>query len=153
MIPKSRFFQARFSTALPRSAVLAIALFVQASPARAETLALVCESDTGGSEEFLIDFDQKTVQRLPVSSCTWDFDGRELVVPGCYPPGRAEVTERSIAWETIKKTVSGTGVIGTNTISGSFNRVTGSVYLEEFGPSGNSWGAFRGKCRRATQKF
>lgn len=153
MAPNSIFFQARFSTTLLRSAVLAIALFVQASPTRAETLSLVCEGDTGGSEEFLIDFDQKTVQRLPVSSCTWDFDGRELVVPGCYPPGHAAISERSISWETIKKTVSGTGVIGTNSISGSFNRVTGSVYLEEFGPSGNSWGAFRGKCRRATQKF
>ena len=48
MASKSRFFQASFSTALLRSAVLAIALVVPASPTlAAEPVTLSCRGDAG----------------------------------------------------------------------------------------------------------
>lgn len=129
-------------------AALAIALIALASPAHAETLNLICEAERGGSIELLVDFDRKTVAQQPASSCTWNINGRTLVVPDCYPPGRAQISERSISWETTEKIVSGTGVVGSREVTGLLNRLTGAVYMRVGGFNG-----FDGKCRRATRKF
>ncbi len=152
MTPKSKFFQASFSATLLQSAALSSALLLAVSPAHAETLTLVCENDRGGSLTLLINFDQKTVG-LPsdnsASSCTWDIEGRKLVVPNCNPPGPAQISERSITWERNIKIVTGDGGIHDQKVTGSLDRLTGSVFMQKTG----SADTFGGKCRRATQKF
>lgn len=120
----------------------------QPFPARAETLNLVCENERGASLEYLIDLDRKTVQYATPSECIWNLQGRQLHVPDCAPPGRAEVSERSITWESIEKTVNGAGGIGSRTLRGSLNRLTGAVWLQQ-----NTQVLFEGKCRRATKKL
>jgi hypothetical protein len=140
------FPRVSLSTAI--TAALALVLIGQIPLALAEKLDLVCESEKGGSLEYIIDLDQKTVQHPTPSSCTWNIDGRRIVVPDCLPPGRAQITERSISWETTEKTVSGTGVVGSREVKGSLNRLTGVIWVQV-----GSFIAFEGKCRRATRKF
>jgi hypothetical protein len=134
-------------TRLPIAA-LAFALIAQAPAARAETLNLVCENDQRGSIELLVDFDRKTVELMPRSSCTWNISGRSIVVPDCFPPGRAQISERDISWAMTEKTVNGAGGVGEREVSGSLNRLTGNVWMR-FG----SVDGFSGKCRRATKQF
>lgn len=132
----------------PAVGLLAVALVFQAAPARAEILNLVCGSEQGGSIEYLIDLDRKTVQYPPPRSCTWNIQGRQLVVPDCEPPARAQITERSISWEGVEKIVSGTGVVSNREVRGSMNRTTGAVWVQH-----GAHVVFEGKCRRATKKF
>jgi hypothetical protein len=130
-------------------AALVVALIVSASAARAEApLSLVCESDKGGSMELYVDFDRKTVELMPPSSCTWDIDGKELIVPDCRPPGHAQISERAISWELTEKIVSGTGVVSTREMRGGLNRQTAAVFLQV-----GSFTVFEGKCGRAEKKF
>lgn len=138
--------QKGFAVSLSRS--LALALLLLSAPALAEKLDLICESERGGTIEYLIDTVQKTVQPPTPSSCTWNIGGRQIVVPDCYPPARAEISERSISWKLTEKTVSATGVIGSRAIRGSLNRISGAVWVQV-----GSFTAFEGKCRRATRKF
>ena len=63
MTPKSRLFQASFSETLLWSA--AIALIVLASPARADTVTLLCANEPHGNSFTLqVDYDQKLVALL-----------------------------------------------------------------------------------------
>jgi hypothetical protein len=134
-------------------AALAAALIAQASPAYAETLVLACEDDSGPRGTFTVDFDRKTVQAGSSVSCTVPLGGgREVVVPDCNPPGRAEITERHISWKTTRKTVDGAGGIHNSPAEGSIDRLTGNIVYSETPDNSMRWG-FSGKCRRATQKF
>lgn len=72
MASESGFFQDSFAATLLWGAALAVALVVQASPARAETLTLACESTAEGSGsalykspvKFRIDLDSRVVDLL-----------------------------------------------------------------------------------------
>lgn len=152
MAPKSNLFQAPYSSTLLRST--ALALLLSASPANAEILNLVCDFDDGGTGyTFLIDLDKKAVQENPSSSCRWTIDGKDIIVPDCNPPGRAEITERSINWKTTLKEVDAAGDIHNVLIEGSIDRLAGSIFYTRTANYRNSWRTFIGKCRRATQKF
>jgi hypothetical protein len=65
MAQVSRLFRTSFSTSLLRSAALAIALLVQASPARAEPVTLSCRTDAGSQTwTFRINYATGRVEEL-----------------------------------------------------------------------------------------
>ena len=119
-----------------------------AVPACAETLDLACDNEQRASLELRVDLDRKTVEVSPGRSCTWNIEGRKIVVPNCAPPAPARITESDISWTGIEKIVNGAGGVGEREISGSVNRLTGHAWLRAGGFDG-----FRGTCRRAEKKF
>lgn len=134
-----------------RSTLLALALAMSHLPARAETLELLCEGDTGGRQTFLVDFERKTVQGLP-ASCIWELSGRKIVVPDCNPPGSAQISERQIAWTSTSKQMDGAGGLHNSQITASIDRQAGTISVREQNDkfADRFW---TGKCGRATQKF
>lgn len=133
-------------------AALTPAFLVAALPAYAEVVILACEDDRGAGATFTIDFDRKTVQSGS-SICTVPLGGgREVVVPDCNPPGRAEITEKHISWNTTTKEVDGAGGVHTAQAEGSIDRLTGRIRYRIIPTNRMSWG-FSGKCRVATKKF
>jgi len=142
MASKFRFFQANFSATLLRSAAIAIALLVQAAPARAQVVTLICQNNNAGSsKEFnsftlRINYDQKVVELLSPSGTVWFSEA-------------ARITESEVQWFR----VDSSGFILEGGFSGTLNRLSGE------GSTGfpSQSGAFRiqmsGPCRRATQKF
>lgn len=140
MTPKFRFYQASFSTALLRSAALAVALIVQASPARAEVVTLVCQqepgphnTESGGSFTLRADYDRKIVDFLRS-------DGT------AYRSAAATITEGAVSWDSSGRE------IGPLSFMGSLNRLSGqgnATYWDDRG----FMKQMSGLCRRATQKF
>jgi len=138
MAPKSRFFHASISAALLRSVALAIALIVQASPARAETATLVCQqesaphnTESGGSFTLRVDYDRKIV----------DFLRSDGVVS--YSAA-ATITEGDVQWET--------DLTKARAFMGKLNRLSGqgnATYWDDR----QFMHQMSGPCRRATQKF
>lgn len=151
MTSKSGFVQADFSPTLLRVSAVALMLAIQTLPVRAETLTLLCEWEKGGSTTYSIDLDKKTVTAGGGGSCTWNIRGKEIVVPDCNPPGRAEISDAHIHWKTTSKDMDGAGGLHNSLVEGSINRLSGSINYSNNGKFGRS--SFSGKCRRATQKF
>lgn len=159
MAAKSGFIQARFSVVLLRSAALAIALIVQVSPARAESIALVCET-TSTLPECNAAYSNVPCSTSPPS----------VVLNVDFALGRVGFTDRrtSVTWMATGAKVSDVVVDWDkfapwpknpalkSRFSGSLNRLTGEVDFDYRYDQGNgSWSpsGFQGKCRRATQKF
>lgn len=125
-----------------RSSTLAIALIVPALASGAP-LVLNCESSTASTaKQFRIDFDNKMVQEINVS-------------PETNPPGRAEITESSIHWKTIKKIGGAAGrPLDDWSVVGSIDRLAGTIRWELSNPGNpHQFELLSGKCRQATQKF
>ncbi len=138
MAPESRLFQANFSAALLRSAALAIALLVPASPARAEVVTLVCQqesvgafTESGGSFTLRVDYDRKIVDLLRS-------DGTVRL------SAAAMITVGDVQWET--------DLTKAHAFMGILNRISGqgsATYWDDR----NLMHQMSGPCRRATQKF
>ena len=138
MSSKSKFSQASFSAHLLRSAVIAIALLVQVSPARAEVVKLVCQIESGGSFTLQVDYDRKTVAMLRP-------DGT------AYFSAAAQITEDQVYWEVVVPDMDGIK------FQGSLNRLTGQGGVM-YPITNPNWATamsqnMYGPCRRATQKF
>jgi len=139
MAPVSRLFQTSFSTALLRSAALAIALLVQVSPARAEVVTLVCQHETGVSVTIRVDYDRNIVDLLK-SDGTASFSSA------------AQITEGAVKWDVLVNNANGQHFFGT------LNRFTGqlssmSYPVDDVKPGFYYSRGMSGLCRRATQKF
>ena len=146
MAPKSGFFQAGFSATLLRCAALAIALFVPASPARAEVVTLVCQPQSGDSFTLRIDYDRKTVDLLVP-------DGRSY-----FAPAAATITEGSVTWDRrFEREEVLKGYMGHYRFAGSLNRLSGegkfTFWRNTEGREEAIINSNSGLCRRATQKF
>ena len=136
MTAESEFFRADFFSIFLRSAVLALALLAPASPARAESLNLLCEYEKGGSNEFLIDLDQKTMK----------------IAASSKPADRGEVTDRYFKWTGTGTRTDGAGGVHNSRFEFSIDRLNGQINVTEDNDKfGHSY--LSGKCRRATQKF
>ncbi len=137
MTPKSRFFQARFSATLLKSAAIAVALLVQASPARAEVVTLICQNDyrsqvgMPGPSSFTlrINYDQKVVELLSPSG-TVQFSAA------------ASITESDVQWLSDEE----------RRFSGTLNRLSGESFVWYY-ETESMLKQVSGPCRRATQKF
>ncbi len=142
MTPKFRFIQANFSATLLWSAALAVALFVQASPARAEVVTLVCQSEAntpqlpgwGSSFTLRINYDQKIVDLLHPSGSVWFSEA-------------ATITESYVQW--FRWDSSGKAP----SFKGSLNRLSGQGEATISEKESNIIRQMSGPCRRATQKF
>ena len=142
-----RFFQASFSATLLKSAALAIALLVQASPARAEVVTLVCQQSEanqaqlawGSSFTLRINYDQKIVYLLGPDGSVWF-------------SAAATITESDVRWGNwaLDNRDDATG----NPLGflGSLNRLSGEG-VASFMQKGGRLRVMSGPCRRATQKF
>ena len=137
MSSKSKFIQAGFSAPLLRSAVIAIALLVQVSPARAEVVKLVCQAESGGSFTLQVNYDRKTVAMLRA-------DG------SAYFSAAAQITEDQVYWEVVVPDMDEIKFYG------GLNRLTGqggvTFPVKYPGQTARSESMY-GPCRRAMQKF
>jgi hypothetical protein len=138
MAPRSGFFQASFSATLLRSAAIAIALNVQASPAHAEAITLVCQNHGptpgGGTFTLRVDYDRKNVALLR-SDGTVRYSAA------------ATITQGNVTWKA---------VLGNEKFfDGSLNRISGQGVANFPVPFAGQimMGGMSGPCRRATQKF
>jgi hypothetical protein len=142
MALESQFLKASYSSALPRSLALAIALIVPALPARAEVVTLICQQEQlpgnslwGDSFTLRIDYDRKIVDWLRSN-------GTALL------SATATITEADVQWGDRAEISK-----GDKFFSGSLNRLSGQgrVYFKHL--EQNSSYTMSGPCRRATQKF
>lgn len=148
MAPKSRFFHASFSATLLRSGALAIALLVQASPARSETLDLACANthESGGTIRLQIDTERRNFTAVA------DFANWPVVIT--RPSGDSRYNITTISDQFIKFTDKRAGSYEERTGNyreGTLDRIAGTLHLEDFRPGltiPSDWA-----CRRATQKF
>ena len=140
----SRFFQARFSTALLRSAALAIVLLVQTSPVRAEVVTLVCQSESGNSMTIRVDYDRKIVDLLRS-------DG------SMQHSAPATITEGAVEWNAAVPSTGEPFDAADPRFMGALNRLTGQgnvwIARERSRSNEGPWITVIGPCRRATQKF
>ena len=139
MAPESRFFRASFPAAVLRSSALAIALLVQASPARAEPVTLSCRFDEGQETLTLrVNYATGLVERLAPSGEAYS----DRIAPN------ASISNNAIVWSV--KLIDATD----NGWKGTIDRLSGTgweeVYRESFGPR-PMHRSFT--CRQATQKF
>ena len=139
MTTKSRFFQAAFSATQLRSATFAIALIMQASPAHAEVVTLVCQHETGISVTIRVDYDRNIVDLLQ-SDGTVHFSSA------------AQITEGAVKWDVLVNNANGQHFFG------ALNRFTGQLSNMSYPVDDVKAGHFysrgvSGVCRRATQKF
>ena len=138
MTPHFRFIRAEFSAAVLRSAALAIAILVQASPARAEAITLVCQNEGptpgGGSYTLQVDYDRKIVALL-------GSDGAVRY------SAAATITQSNVTWKTVLE--------NGKFFDGSLNRLSGQGVANFPVPFAGQimMGGMSGPCRRATQKF
>ena len=135
MMPKFRFFQSSFSATLLKSAALAVALLVQASPARAEVVTLICQHNAGPGHNISftlrINYGQKVVEFLSPSGTVWF-------------SAVASITDSDLRWNYQKR----------GHFTGSLNRLSGEGVVEYPADGNNpSTDQLFGPCRRATQKF
>jgi hypothetical protein len=138
MTLKSRLFQANFSTA-----ALAIALLVQASPACAEVVTLVCQNESGSSNwrssfTLRVNYDRKIVDLL-------QSDGGVLL------SSAATITESDVKWfwDNSKWDYNSDKAQG---FMGALNRLSGEAEVT-FSVRQVIPYHLSGPCRRATQKF
>lgn len=139
MAPQSRLFRANFSAALLWSAALATVLLVQASPARAEVVTLVCQHESSISVTIRVDYDRKIVDLLQ-SDGTARFSSA------------AQITKGTVEWDVLVNNANGQHFFGT------LNRFTGQLSNMSYPVDDVKAGHFysrgmSGQCRRATQKF
>lgn len=139
-------FQANISAILLRSAALATVFLVQASPARAEVLTLVCQRESGNSFTLQIDYDRKTADVL-------EPDGRSYLAPAA-----ATITESSVTWDRrFEREEVLKGYMGHYRFAGSLNRLSGegkfTFWRNTEGRAEAIIHMGSGLCRRATQKF
>lgn len=142
MTPKSRLFQTSFSAALLWSAALAAVLLVQASPARAEVVTLVCQPQSGDSFTLRVDYDRAIIEAV------LDNGDKTMSLP-------AKITDDNVTWDGVHET--GRVDRAQNHFWGSLSRLSGQfMFFREMvipgyqpGPPGGS----SGTCRRATKKF
>ena len=129
MAPESRFFRVSISAAL------AIALIVLASPARAEVVTLICQSDSSDSNNWepsftiRIDYDRKTVD--------WLRSNGTVALSSA-----ATITESDVQWYSAEA----------QEFRGGLNRLSGQGTLG-FTERQVIRRYMSGPCRRATQKF
>jgi len=148
MVKKSIFFQASFPTLLLRSAALAIALLVLASPARSETLDLACANthESGGTIRLQIDTGRRNFTAV-ADSANWP-----VVIT--RPSGDSRYNITTISDQFIKFTDKTAGSYEERTGNygeGTLDRIAGSLHFEDFRPGltiPSDW-----VCRRATKKF
>jgi hypothetical protein len=142
MVPESGFKLASVPATLLRSAALAIALFVSASPAQSETLDLTCVS-TGAGDSFLfpnpnirllIDTGSSTVTEISVGGA------------GQSNPLAATISDQFIKYSGPLPGNSDYSLIGT------LDRVAGTLGRTIRIPTGGA-ASLNYACRRATQKF
>jgi hypothetical protein len=151
MALKSKFFQASFSTTVLRSAALAIALLIQTSPARAETLALTCESTAEGSGtqfyrspvKFQVDLDQRIIRFLDSGGSTIASTTDVLSNSRTHS---VRITDSSIKWLLADSE-------GFPYFAGLIDRDSGNTEVSWVSKSRAFSNVFQGRCRRATQKF
>ncbi len=145
MAPVSRYIQTSFSTAVLRSAALAIALIVPASPAHSETLDLSGANtrESGGGIPLHVYTDRRNITAVA------DFANWPVVITS--PSGgdtRYHIT--TISDQFIKFTEKRTGSTDNLIGEGTLDRIAGTLHLKDFFdltvPS--DWA-----CRRATKKF
>jgi len=129
----------RYLTGLLGTAVLGTSFL--AMSAQAESLVLNCENNAHDiARQFRIDEANRTAQEINVPA-------------GANPPGRAEITDSSISWTTIKKMPDGAGVLHDFAIKGSIDRLAGRIYLRMTNPANSmqDW-TFSGECRQVTKR-
>ena len=134
MISKSSLFQARYSSTLLCSAMLAIALIMQASPAHSETIDLACAStDVGSNRSFRIqiDTDRRMVTEFWSNGTTYQ-----------YPVTISDQFIRYTQPKDISRS-SGTTII---------DRMAGTLVFTPVYDLGEGHSSYFA-CRRATQKF
>ena len=139
MVQKSGFFQARLSAAVLRSAALAIALLVQASPSRAEPVTLSCRSDISEIWTLRINYKTGLVERLASSGKV-------------YYAAAATISPNAIVWSIEFLDDDGTNPPATARWKGNIDRLSGTGWIQFYrlpffdGPVSVT-------CRQATQKF
>lgn len=131
---------------LSRSAMLAIALAVLASPAHAESITLICQNEGpapgGGTFTLRIDYDRKIVD-MPNSADMGNAIG------SAFYSAAPNITTAAVEWDVVIKSRDAI-------FRGSLNRLSGqgSVSHSEFYNDGRQMiRSISGPCRRATQKF
>lgn len=142
MATKFRFFQASFSTALLRSAILAIAFLVPASPARAEPVTLSCRSDAGpGTWTLRINYATGLVEQLSPSG-------------NAYTNGvaTATISPNAIVW-SIEYLDDGTTPPTTAHWEGHIDRLSGTGSIQFYRVDFYHYDPVSVTCRQATQKF
>jgi hypothetical protein len=141
MAQVSRLFRESISATLLRSAALAIALIVLASPARAETVTLVCQPQSGDSFTLRIDYDRAIIEMLE------DNGAKVMSLP-------AKITDENVTWDGVHET--GRVDRAQNHFWGSLNRLSGQLmFSKELVNDGYrpSPATSVSGCRRATKKF
>ncbi len=147
MTPESRFFQASFSAAVLRSAALAIALLVLASPTRAEPVTLSCRADAGSETLTLrINYATGLVEQLAPSGKAYT-----------NRVATAAISQNAIVWSIDQPSsyLTGDGVTHQTTEhwEGRIDRLSGTGWTQS-----HQEGLYRNlpvdiTCRQATQKF
>jgi hypothetical protein len=118
-----------------RGAILAIFLFLPFSPARAETVVLVCQNTAGGSFTLRVDYDQKTVSLLYRGGAT-------------YVSAPADITEAQVSWDARMEKYAGLK------FSGRVNRLSSEASMNfpsDIGGGQLITGVMSGPCRPAAQ--
>lgn len=140
------FFQARFSTALLRSAVLAIALIVTTSPASAEPVTLSCRTDAGPATwTFRINYATGLVEQLAPSGNAYT-----------NRVATATISPNTIVWSIDQPSsyLTGDGVTHQTTEhwEGNIDRLSATGWMQsQQGDFPTNVANFT--CRQATQKF
>jgi hypothetical protein len=147
MAQKSGFFQANFSAALLRSAALAVALLVHASPARAEPVTLTCRSDAGPATwTFRIDYATGMIEELAPSGKAY-----------ANRVAKATVSPNAIIWSIDQPSsyLTGDNVRHQTTEhwEGHINRLSATGWVRSYHESLYHSDAVNITCRQATQKF
>ena len=116
--------------------LLAVALLIPLAPVHAESLSLFCEYEKGGSNEFLIDTDQRTMK----------------IAASDKPAYSGAVTEHYFKWVGFGTRTDGAGGVHNSRFEFEIDRIAGQInVMEDNDKFGKSF--LSGKCRRATQKF
>ena len=148
MAPESRFFRANFSTAALRSTALAIALLVQASPARAEPVTLSCRFEEGQETLTLrINYATGLVEELEPTGKAWT----NRIAPN------ASISPNTIAWSIDQPTsyLTGDDVRHQTTEhwAGHIDRLSGTGWIQSYRETRYPPNPVNITCRQATQKF
>jgi len=147
MTPHSRFTRAGFSATLLRSAALAIALLVPASPARAEPVTLSCRTDAGPATwTFRINYATGLVEELAPSGKAYS-----------NRVARATISPNAIVWSINQPSsyLTGDNVRHQTTEhwEGHIDRLSGTGWIRSYYESLYHNEAVNITCRQATQKF
>ena len=137
MTLKSRFFQAKFSTA-----ALAIALLVQVSPAHAEPVTLSCRTDEGSETyTFRINYATGLVEQLAPSGNAYN-----------NRVATATISPNEIIWSIDQPTAGRPSYQTTEHWEGHIDRLSATGWVRSYYED-RVIGGIDITCRQATQKF